>query len=143
MTLWAGGSVINLALDQIFISRFIDGWQQVARNLEEIVPGVSPVKRHQLAVGMNKIERFASLASITLPVTNTRHSYTYLLKKINQPVEKIFLVVEPARIIIYGLRQQTMHRIDQHIDGIEDIHAGRFQAIQGKNKGTYTGILQL
>ncbi len=140
---WAGGKLINLTLDQIFISRFVVGWQQVARNLEERVPELPPMKNHQLVAGMNRIEQLAALASITLPVTKTKHSYTYLLKKINQPVEKIFLVVEPTRMIIYGLRKQTMRRIDKHIDGTENIHAGSFQAIQGKSKGTYIGILQL
>jgi len=140
---WAGGKLINLALDQIFISRFVVGWQQVARRLEERVPQLPPMQNQRLVAGMNKIERLAALASITLPVTKTKHSYTYLLKKINQPVEKIFLAVEPTRIIIYGLRKQTMQRIDKHIDGTENIHAGNFQAIRGKDKGIYIGILQL
>ncbi|NOX24716.1 MAG: hypothetical protein GXP59_01095 [Deltaproteobacteria bacterium] len=143
MPIWAGGKLINLVLDHIFISNFVDGWQQIARHLEATISALPPLRSGQLAARMHRIERLAARASLTLPATRTRHSYTYHLKKINQPVENIFLAVESTRIIIYGLRKQTMRRLDKYIDGTENIYAGRFQALPGKNPGTYTGVLQL
>ncbi len=127
----------------MFISSFILGWQQVVLTLQEKEPIFPPMKNKQLVTGMNKIVRLSEKYYIHLPKTNTQHSYAHVLKKLNQPEQNIFLITAQDRLIIYGLQQQTMERIDKQIDGKVGLTTGKFTAQQGKNRTTYTGIWTL
>jgi hypothetical protein len=143
LTVWAGTKIINKTLDQLFISSFIRGWEQVVITLQEKQPIFPAMKNKQLVPGMKKIEQLAKKNLIDLPHTNTSYSFAHVLKKLNQPEQHIFLIAEPDKLIIYGIRHQTLQRIDKQIDGTVDFKAGEFQAVHGKNPETYTGILTL
>lgn len=143
VTVSAGVKTINFALDQKFTSTFILGWQQAILNLQEKEPVLPPMNDGQLVTGMNNIEQLAKKHYVSLPSTNTSHAYAHILKKLNQPQQRIFLIVKHGRIIIYGMSQQTMQHADKQIDGVLDTRAGKFTARSGKNRGTYTGILTL
>ncbi len=134
---------MNLALDHLFISNFVLGWKQVVLRLQEQEPWLPTMQNQQLVASMDKVERLAKQYAIEVPDTNTGRSYAHHLKKISEPEQQIFLIIDQGKIIIYGLRQQTLQRIDQHIDGMIDLNAGSFQATQGKSKGIYTGIWTL
>ena len=110
--------------------------------LQEQEP-IPPSHTGRLVEHMNHIEALAKKHGIHVPKTNTSHSYGHLLKKIGQPKQQIFLLIEVDRFIIYGLGQQTMERIDKQLDGRQNPGAGIFTARQGKNRATYTGVLTL
>lgn len=141
--IWAGTNLVNLALDQAFISKFVFGWERVVLRLQEQEPQLPPMQDLQLVAAMVSLEKLAGQHGIELPDTNTVHSFAYNLNKLAQEEQKIFLVFDQGRIVIYGLRQQTLQRIDRRIDGSADLSGGHFQAIQGKNNETYTGIWKL
>jgi hypothetical protein len=143
VTVWAGSKAINKTLDQMFITSFIQEWQRVVMTLQIKHPKFPPMTNKQLVAGMNKIEQFAQNQGISLPDTNTNYSYAHVLKKLGQPDQKIFLIAQPDHLTIYGIRQQTMERIDQYIDGSINPTAGKFTAKRGRNRETYTGILSL
>ncbi len=143
MPIWAGGKAINLAIDYIFISKFVLGWKQVVLSLQEKESQLPLIENHQLVASMVRIEKMAEGHGIELPETNTDRSFAHYLSKIAQPEQQVFLIVDQGRIIIYGLRQQTLQRIDKHIDGMNDLNSGSFLASQGKVSETYTGIWNL
>lgn len=143
MPIWAGTKVVNLTLDQIFISKFVLGWEQVVLRLQETESRFPVMKDRQLVASMVRIEALAEQYGIELPVTNTDRSFAHHLKKLAQPEQKIFLIIDQGRIIIYGLRQQTLQRIDKHVDGTINLNAGSFQATPGKSMETYTGLWKL
>lgn len=143
VTVSAGVKVINVALDRLFIATFILGWEQIAQNIQSKESQLPAMNSRKLVSAMNRIEQLAKKHSIDLPRTNTNHSYAHVLKKLNQPQQQIFLIIKQDHLIIYGLGQQTMQRIDTQIDGKAGLQTGRFVAQSGKTPGTYTGILTL
>ena len=143
MPIWVGGKAINLTIDYIFISKFVLGWKQVVLSLQEKEPQLPLMKNQQLVASMVRIEELAEEHGIELPETNTDRSFAHHLKKLGQSEQRVFLIFDRGRIILYGLRQQTLQRIDKHIDGSIDLNSGNFLAIRGKTSETYTGIWKL
>lgn len=141
--LWIGGKAINLAHDQMFITRFLFGWEQVVLRLQAEDVRFPSMQSRQLVFSMDRVAALAKRHMIDLPQTNTNRSYAHHLSKISGSEQKIFLIVDRGRIIVYGLRKQTLQRIDKRIDGTLDLNRGHFRATPGKSANIYTGIWTL
>lgn len=82
-------------------------------------------------------------AGISLPKSNTTSAYRYRMDRFNADDEDIFLLCFHDRIILFGVSDQTLVRLEKTIDGNSNIHGGRISGQPGKNSQSYIGIWQL
>ena len=140
---WGGVRAINYSLETRFYKDFLIKWN-IAINSYSITNGVWP-----LFSGSNHIEymdnlvSLMSLGSVTPPVSNTKRSYVYRLKKIGSHTEDILLLCFPDKVILYGISDDTFICIDKFIDGKHDEKAGRFTGQPGAIGKTYIGLWRL
>lgn len=143
LVIWGGVRIINYALESKLYKDFLLKWDVAVTSYS--------VKRGQWPEfsGSNHIEYMDNLvtamtmSSVVTPVSNTKRSYVYSLKRIASPEEKIFVLCFPDRIILYGISERTFMRIDAFIDGTSDEKTGRFIGRPGTDGRTFIALWRL
>jgi len=143
LVIWGGIRIVNFALESRFYKDFLLKWDVAITSYS--------VKRGQWPQfsGSNHIEYMdnvvsaMTMSSIVTPVSNTKRSYVYSLKKIGPPEENIFVLCFPDRIILYGISERTFMRLDTFIDGTSDKKTGRFIGRPSADGMMFIGLWRL
>ena len=143
LALWAGTKLINNSLDSKFHKDFLLKWEEVLRTFNQqggTWPRFSGGNHIQY---MEKLIRLMQSKGLQTPDSNAGHPYVYLLDRIGDPDEEIFLLCFPQRIILYGISAETFARLDKSIDGKIDPERGVFKGRRSKDDRTYIGLWQI
>jgi hypothetical protein len=143
LTLWAGFRLVNHALEIRFFKDYLLQWE-VGLNAFSVQEGQWPV-----FTGSNHAHYMERLASnlaqmgVTLPHSNTRSAYRYRVEHFGHRAEEIFVLCLHDRLVLFGLSERTLHRLDIALDGRADLTQGRISGVPGKQGTTYIGQVRL
>ncbi|HDG97512.1 MAG TPA: hypothetical protein ENG73_05000 [Desulfobacterales bacterium] len=140
MAVWAGSALINYSLDTKLYKDYLLVWIVCGQRFnEKQVPWPSFDGTNHIAY-MSELVRRMRRAGITPPDSNTKVPYAYLLDRLWEKEEKIFVLLLPDRMIIYGMSRPTFEKVDDQVDGTVDLGRGRFKGKVSKDGTTIIGM---
>ncbi len=143
LTLWSGAKTINYAMDMMFYKDYLLSWRQAIEACS-VEKGTWPeYTESMLVLYMDKVTDMMKSTSVGLPDSNSPDAYIYILKKINKPEQKIFMLCFADKLILYGIREETLRRIDRFIDAKSDLNAGAFRAKAASDGITFIGYWKI
>lgn len=137
-----GIKLINRSIDSKFYLNYISQWEITCKKSISVGirwPAYRPEDKNSY---MESLTEKCKNSGIGLPKSNTNFSYIYEINKIGDHKSTVFILCLPAKIIMFGLSNPTMKRIDNYVDNKVDLSSGKFTAFPTK-QNTYTGILKL
>ncbi len=141
--LWSGTKALNYAMDMMFYKDYLLSWRQ-ATQAGSVEKGTWPEYTGSMLVHyMDEVVDIMESISVGLPDSNTSRAYVYMLKKINKPEQKIFILCFADKIILYGIREETLRRIDRFIDEKPDLNAGEFKGKAASDGITFIGAWKI
>jgi hypothetical protein len=126
--LWGGVKAIDYFADYHFYRGFLENWR---RGFVEYSASGHPWPQFD---GWNHAEYMNNLVGAMgrkigfRPPEGDQLPYKYHLQKQQEETQKIFLLVRPGRMVIYGLSPTTAKRVDAMVDGHSDLTRGDFTA---------------
>lgn len=140
---WAGSPLIDQGLASRFFNDYLPQWE-VSIRAHTAQQGQWPKfsgSNHKDY--MDGLIRQMAIAGVPLPNSNTQVTYRYRIKKIGAGDEDIFILCFHDRLILYGLSNQSMNRLDKAIDRHPDLIHGQVSGHLGKNGKTYIGTWRI
>jgi len=143
MVLWAGSGLINYCLEYKFYRKYLLAWESAGirlANKEVNWPRFDGTNHDQyMREIVNKMEAYG----IMPPLSNTNLPYTYTLERLWGKKEKVFILLFPDKMIVYGLSRRTFEKIDRYVDGCVDFKTGKVEGKQGKDESTIICIWRI
>ncbi|RLB35153.1 MAG: hypothetical protein DRH12_16855 [Deltaproteobacteria bacterium] len=140
VVLWSGSALINYSLVVKLYKDYLLKWEVAAERYRD--SGLQwPVFN-----GANHTDYMGALvgqmrkAGIQVPRSNTTAPYTYVLDHLWGKDERIFVLVLPEKIIIYGLSIRTFEKVDSYVDGVVDMKRGKLVGRIGRDGQTVVAI---
>lgn len=143
ITLWGGFRLVNHSFEVRFLKDYLLQWE-TRLNAFAANQGVWPVfdgSNH--GQYMARLSQKMSLAGISLPHSNSGAPYRYRVERFGGPAEDVFLLCLHDRLILFGLSEKTIRKLDQSIDGHSDLTLGKVSGRKGKSGENYIGQVRL
>jgi hypothetical protein len=139
MVLWFGSKMVARAVEVRLFKDFLLHWEVHTRSFDA-EQGAWPefTGSNQAAYMRSLISRMAR-NGMTPPASNGPSSYEYRLRGFGDDREDIFVLVLPDRMVLYGIRPDTLEFIDRAVDGRADLAKGLITGKVGKNSDTRIG----
>ena len=143
MTVYAGSGMIDTSLDSKFYREYLMKWDVSIRALNAKRFNWPELTRKNHSEYMEKILDFMKDNNVEIPKSNTNYPWIYRMNKVWSPPEDMFVVCFYNRMVIYGMPESTLMRIDEYVDGENDLKKGWFTGTKHENQKNYTGQLKL
>ena len=141
--LWVGSKLINYCLEVRFYKDFLLEWEVSAQSFKSD-GGIWPQFSEGDRVGyMEHLTQRMSKKGMSLPASNAKRPFIYHINRLGHPKEEIFLLCLSHKIILSGISEKTLMRIDKWIDGKVDSENGLFTGIHCNDGVTYVGEMRL
>jgi hypothetical protein len=140
---WAGGKVINFAMDFGFYRDFLMPWEVRLLEMRHRSIPMPAFKRNHPMGHMQAVVNLMKTNGMTLPNSNTEHAFVYRLNRFGGESSNILLVFNGRQIVIYGLPNTTFKRVDRFVDGRADTHGGDFTGRLSRDRSTFIGSWNL
>ena len=142
-TLWFGFHIFNDALEVRFLKNYLLQWE-VSLSAFQAQQGRWPVFSGGNHVAyMDELVTRIAREGIALPTAHGGGGYRYCISKLGQADERIFVLVLHDRLILYGISEKTLERLDRLVDGRIDFTRGRVSGSAARNRETFIGQWQL
>jgi len=143
ITLWAGFRLANVGLEMGFVNDYLQRWE-VAIRFYAAHQGQWPVFEGNNHVDyMETLTRRMRRSNAHPPDSNTPVAYRYRIERFGGETEDIFILCLNDRIILFGISEKTLNRLDKMLDRQPDLGGGRLVGRPGKNQTTYIGQWRL
>lgn len=143
LTLWVGVSLINCSLETKLHKDFLMRWEVALQRFSKEGGQWPHFSGANHAAYMDHLMQFMGNAGTPPPLSNTRRAYVYRLKRWGWPEERIFLLCFSNRMVLYGISEKTLMKMDQWMDGKAAEEQGRFIGKHSRDGVSYVGVLQL
>jgi len=139
VVLWTGFQLTDYGLEMRFVNSFIKPWQ-VGLAGYDANQGIYPVfDGHNHVAYMEALIERMRQNGITPPDSNVAAAYRYRLNRFAGRDEDVFLLCLSGRIMIYGLSQKSLKRLDQAVDQTSGLASGQLIGRPGKSQTSYIG----
>ena len=143
LIVWAGFRMADYGLEMRFVNDYLLGWE-VGISAYEAQHGQWPAFKGNNHVDyMEKLIRRMGHVGVQPPDSNTRSAYRYRIERFGGETEDIFILCLNDRILLFGISQRTLNRLDKVVDRQPDLGSGCLTGGPGKNKKTYMGQWRL
>jgi len=143
IAVWGGGKVVNYAVDFSFYRDFLMPWEVRLLEMRHRSLRIPAYTREHPVAYMESIVDVMKANGMPLPTSNTEHAFVYRLSRFGGDKNKILIVFNGRKILIYGLPDATFRRLDRFVDGRFDSTQGEFTGQLSKDRVTYIGAWKL
>jgi hypothetical protein len=143
ISIWLGSGLVNHSLETRLVREVLFEWQRLGQRFGS---GGGPWPNFE---GNNHVAYMQELLSkmrhegLISPQKARRLAYAPRLKRIGRPDERLFVLLLPGRMVVFGLSQRSFARIDRQVDGANDPARGRFTGRRASDGNQMIGYWQL
>lgn len=143
VVVWFGARLVERSLETRLIQDVLFEWQRLGQSYHAqgetwpLFEGSNHVAYMQALV-----ERMQRLGLLS-PQQSRQVDFSPRLKHFWREDERLFILLLPGRLVVFGLAAQTYARIDQQVDGVNDPARGSFTGRQAADKNQMIGYWQL
>jgi hypothetical protein len=140
---WAGLRMADRGLEMRFVNGYLKRWE-VGLSDFSARQGQWPVFKgnNHVAYMETLVERMGQIG-LRPPGSNTPDAYRYRIDRFCGRDEEIFILCLSDRMLLFGMSQSTMNRLDKAVDLQPGLDRGRLVAWPGKNQETLIGQWRL
>jgi hypothetical protein len=143
ISIWFGAGLLDRSLETRLIKDVLFEWQRLGQrfaaggapwpeftgnNHVAYMEALLKKMRHQGLVSTRQVRRL---------------SFAPRLKRMGRPDERLFLLLLPGRLVIFGLPTETFARIDNRVDGVFDPARGDFTGRAASDDNRMIGYWRL
>ncbi len=139
MVLWAGTALINHSLEVKFYKDYLWKWELAGRRYQAKGALWPVFTGNNHAQYMRELVRKMKRRGIYPPHSNTNEPYTYIIDRIWQTQERIFVLLLPQAMVVYGMSPRTYRVVDGYVDGTVDLNSGEFKGKRSKDGSSIIG----
>ena len=141
--IWTGFPLLNQGLASRFFKDYLLQWE-VSIRAHSAQQGRWPVFSGSNHVSyMDSVVRNMAGDGVPLPNSNTNVTYRYHIDKFGSGDEDIFILCFHDRLMLYGLSDNSLNRLDKTIDNHQDLMHGQVRGYLGKNGKTFIGMWRI
>jgi hypothetical protein len=143
ITTWFGSGLVNHSLETRLVREVLFEWQRLGQRFGA-EGGPWPVFE-----GNNHVAYMVELSSrmrtqgLLTPQQHDRLAFAPRLKRIGRPDERLFLLLLPGRMVVFGLSAKSFARIDMQVDGAHDPARGHFTGRRASDGNQMIGYWQI
>jgi hypothetical protein len=140
ITLWSGIKLINSSMDSAFYHHYLKPLDTGFRTYNLTGNPLPHFTGGNHVEYMNTMETLLKQKGINVQKSNTTDYYRYALNKIGEKKQKIFVLFQPGKLIIYGMNESTFLKLKKLIT-----NSNSAIVFTGKKSSSeqYTGIWYL
>jgi hypothetical protein len=141
--LWFGSGLVNRSLETHLIQEVFFDWQRLGQRYHKgggrwpVFKGNNHVTYMEELITSMRDQGFIS------PRKARRLAFAPRLKRIGRPDERLFILLLPGRMVVFGLSEESYARIDRQVDGAHDPARGSFTGRPASNGNQMIGYWQL
>jgi hypothetical protein len=143
LTLWMGFRMADQVLEMRFVNDFLPKWETGVAAFEANFGRWPRFDGDNHAGYMQELTRRMRRSGVQPPVSNTGEAYRYRIERLAGEQEDVFILCLNDRIILFGVSEKTLGRLDKAVDNCSDLGSGRLLGRIGKNKKSYIGQWRL
>lgn len=140
---WAGTPLINQGVSSRFFKDYLLQWEVTIRTHSAQQGQWPTFSRSNHVSYMDTVIRNMARAGVPLPNSNTNVTYRYRMEKLGSNDEDIFILCFHDRLVLFGLSNKSLNRLDKTIDHHQDLAHGQVSGYLGKNGKTYIGTWRI
>jgi len=126
LAIWGARSITNYALDVRFYREYLQQWQTSMLALRHQASAWPPRGDMEAVDYMQVLMRHLRVNGVSVPSSNTEYPFVYRLSKFGERSQRILMLYDQNRLILYGLPESTFEHLDHFIDGQSDPGHGDF-----------------
>lgn len=142
-TLWFGFYISNNALEIRFLKKYLLQWEVCLRAFQAHQGRWPDFSGGNHVAYMDELVRRISREGIVVPCSNTGGAYYYRISKLGRADESIFVLVLHDRLILYGISEKTLGKLDRLVDGRIDLNGGQVSGSAASDRLTFIGQWRL
>jgi hypothetical protein len=143
ITIWFGSSLINHSLETRLVREVLFEWRRLGQRFgAEGGPWPAFQGNNHVAYMEELLARMRAQGLLT-PRQHDRLAFAPRLKRIGEPDERLFLLLLPGRMVVFGLSAERFARIDTQVDGAPDPARGQFTGHRSSDGNQMIGYWQL
>ncbi len=139
MVLWAGSELINHSIEVKFYKDYLWKWEVAGRRYQAKQAPWPVFTGNNHAQYMRGLVRRMKEHGIYPPLSNTKEPYTFIIDRIWHEEERIFVLVLPEAMVVYGMSPRTYRVTDRRVDGSVNLKSGEFRGKPSKDGSTIIG----
>jgi uncharacterized protein (DUF58 family) len=126
ISIWFGAGLLDRSLETRLIKEVLFEWQRLGQRFSVEGANWPEFKGNNHVVYMEALLKQMQHQGQVSPRQARQLSYTPRLKRMGRTDERLFLLLLPGRLVIFGLPKETFARIDNRVDGVFDPARGDF-----------------
>lgn len=126
ISIWFGAGLLDRSLETRLIKGVLFEWQRLGQSFAARGAPWPEFKGNNHVAYMEALLKEMRHQGLISPRQGRRLSYTHRLKRMGRANERLFLLLLPGRLVIFGLPAKTFARIDNQVDGVFDPVRGDF-----------------
>ena len=143
LTIWGGFGLINRVMEVRLLNSYLLRWEACLTAFSA-QQGQWPIfSGHNHVAYMDGLTHAMARLGIRPPTSNTAAPYRYHLVKFGSADEDLFVLGLHDRMVIFGLSDHSMQRLDRLVDGRAGLNSGRITGRPATLQGAYIGQWRL
>lgn len=140
---WFGGRLMNRGLETRFIQDVLFGWQRLGQSYNAHGDAWPLFEGNNHVAYMQALVKRMHRLGLVSPQQSRQVTFSPRLKRLWRDDERLFILLLPGRLVVFGLSAQTYARIDRQVDGVNDPARGSFTGRPAADENQMIGYWQL